>query len=155
MYIFDSNSFNEMSKIYPSRFPSFWTKIDEYIKNGSIISVKEAYEEVTRGADQDDFLDWVKNNKAIFLAPSQQETFFVVEIFETKNFRDMVRKKQLFEGKPVADPFLIASAKVREGIVVTEERYRKNSAKIPTICEHFGIKTLNLEGFMTQENWLF
>ena len=155
MYIFDSNSFNEMSKIYFSRFPSFWLKMDEYINKGIILSVKEAYEEVTSGADQNEFLDWVQINKGIFTAPRLDEAKFIAQMFATKNFKDMVRKKQLLEGKPVADPFIIASAKIRNGVVVTEERGKKNSAKIPTICEHFKIPVVNLEGFMTQEKWSF
>lgn len=144
-----------MSKIYISRFPSFWKKMDEYVNEGKIISVKEAYKEVTNGADEDDFLAWIKDHRAIFKPPDNKEAQFVAEIFKTKNFRDSIRKRELLKGTPVADPFIIASAKIRNGTVVTEERYKLNSAKIPTVCEYFGIKVINFETFMTLEKWSF
>ena len=52
---------------------------------------------------------------------------------------------------PVADPFVIALAKVRDGCVVTEETMRPNAAKVPNVCEHFGIEYTNVEGFMNKE----
>lgn len=129
--------------------------MNDYVAAGKIISVKEAFSEVTDGSDQVAFLDWVISHKNIFLKPSPGETVFIAEIFRTKNFKDMIRKKQLPEGKPVADPFIISSAKIKGYTVVTEERGKPNSAKIPTVCTFYNIPVLNLEGFMTQEGWTF
>jgi hypothetical protein len=56
---------------------------------------------------------------------------------------------------PVADPFVIACAKIRGGTVVTEERLKPNAARIPNICQHFGIPCTNLEGFMQLMGWNF
>jgi len=55
----------------------------------------------------------------------------------------------------VADPFVIALAKARDGCVVTEETMRPNAAKIPNVCEHFGIEYAKLEGVMNKEAWTF
>jgi hypothetical protein len=44
----------------------------------------------------------------------------------------------------------IASARVRGGCVVTEEANKPNAAKIPNVCEHFGIHWTNVEGFWKQ-----
>ena len=30
-----------------------------------------------------------------------------------------------------------------------------NAAKIPNVCDHFGIPCVNLEGFMAKEKWEF
>jgi hypothetical protein len=50
---------------------------------------------------------------------------------------------------------VIAKAKVVGGCVVTQEKKKPQAAKIPNVCEHFGIHCVNLEGFMEQENWTF
>ena len=39
--------------------------------------------------------------------------------------------------------------------VVTQESERPHAAKIPNICEHFGVDWTNLKGFMERENWSF
>ena len=67
----------------------------------------------------------------------------------------MIRKKERLQGKPVADPFVIAKAKSLGGSVVTEERWKENSANIPNVCEYFGISCINLEEFMKKEDWTF
>lgn len=155
MYVFDSNSLIALSNFYPSRFPTLWNKIDNYVLSHRIISVREAWKEVTNTSDRNDFDTWINNNKAIFKVASAQEAKFVAEILQTKNFKDIIRKKQLLTGMPVADPFIIASARINNFTVITEESYRQNSAKIPNICRHFQIPYLNLQGFMEQENWIF
>jgi len=68
----------------------------------------------------------------------------------------LIRKKEQLQGKPVADPFVIAKAQaLAEGCVVTQEIKKPNAAKIPNVCEHFGIPCLNLEAFMENEKWRF
>ncbi|MCZ6821218.1 MAG: DUF4411 family protein [Calditrichaeota bacterium] len=63
--------------------------------------------------------------------------------------------KQRLKGTPVADPFVIASARIRQACVVTEEGKKKNAARIPNVCEYFGVDCTNLEGFMERERWRF
>ena len=59
------------------------------------------------------------------------------------------------EGLPVADPFVIARAKVASGVVVTQEQFKDNAPQIPNVCQYFGIKYVDLEGFMEGEGWEF
>ena len=79
----------------------------------------------------------------------------VAEIFKVTHYQAMIRKKERLKGKPVADPFVIAKAKVCNGWVVTREKWKENSAQIPNVCEHFGVPCMNLEGFMKKEGWTF
>jgi len=67
----------------------------------------------------------------------------------------MIRKQERLKGKPVADPFVIARAKILDACVVTQEKNTENAAKIPNVCDHFGIDCINLEGFMKKESWTF
>jgi len=83
------------------------------------------------------------------------ELQFVATIFQNPHFHGLISKKQLLRGDPVADPFVIACAKVRGGTVVTEERLNPNGARIPNVCEHFNVSCINLEKFMDQQKWSF
>ena len=59
--------------------------------------------------------------------------------------------------RSIADPFVIAVAKIRRLSVVTGEKRRGNPArpKIPDVCEAYGIKYLNLLELMKGEVWKF
>jgi hypothetical protein len=63
--------------------------------------------------------------------------------------------KARLTGTPVADPFVIACAAVRNGAVVTEEKFKQNAAKIPNVCAHFQVDCIDLEGFMRAVVWSF
>lgn len=68
----------------------------------------------------------------------------------------MIRRRELLQGGSVADPFVVARAKcLGDGCVVTTEKYSPNAAKIPNVCEHFGVDCTNLEEFMEREKWRF
>lgn len=81
---------------------------------------------------------------------------FVAQIFEVRHFQTLIKLQERLRGKPVADPFVIAKARVIEnGCVVTTEKEKKNAAQIPNVCDHFQIQHMNLETFMQEENWTF
>lgn len=80
---------------------------------------------------------------------------FVQEIFKIEHFQIIISRKNLLLGRPVADPFVIAKAKIIDGTVVTNEANRPNGAKIPNICERFNVKCVDLEKFMEIEKWSF
>ena len=156
MYVFDTNSLSVILKhYYPERFPSLWTKLDEMLTNGDINLVRESYNEIMRLNAKDRPALWAKENRHIFSTPSADELQFVNEIFAVRHFQQLVEKKKILSGSPVADPFVIAKARFEGAIVVTEETYKENAAKIPNVCEHFGIECINLEEFMQRENWRF
>ncbi len=123
------------------------------IEKQSIISVKEVARELGR---QDDGLSkWVKHHKGFFHEPSQGEMIFVGKIFAVPHFQSLIKKQERLKGNPVADPFVIAKAKMLNGCVVTTEKLKPNAAKIPNVCRHFKIKCISLEKFMAEEQWSF
>jgi len=155
IYVFDSDALIELFKhYYHSRFPTLWERFDNLVLAGHIISVREVSNEIMQW--DDNLAVWAKKNKNIFPASSAEELRFVTEIFRRKHFQANIRKKVRLKGKPVADPFVIAKAKiVQNGCVVTQEIFKQNGAKIPNICEAFRIPYINLEGFMEEEDWKF
>ena len=76
-------------------------------------------------------------------------------ILQIPAFLNLVREKQRLKGKPVADPFVIASAREAKGSVVTEESAKPTGSRIPNVCSHFKISCVNLQLFMKNENWTF
>lgn len=155
LYVFDTNCFIVLGHYFPERFPSFWNNINTFIKNGSIISTREVFNELIEKGNKEFLDEWIKTNKHIFQIPTSEELQFVKEIFSIPHFQQLVKEKQRLKGTPVADPFVIALAKVHNACVVTEESNKKNAARIPNVCDHFEIDCTNLEGFMKRENWTF
>lgn len=156
IYVFDNNSMRVISHYYPERFPTFWRQFDAAVAESSVFSVREVYNELINwGAAQEWFLRWLKRHRSMFVVPEPKETLFVAEIFKVPHFQALVGGTQQLKGQPVADPFLIACAKVRGGTVVTEEGKKLNAAKIPNVCEHFEVPCTNVEGFLTASGWQF
>jgi hypothetical protein len=154
-YVFDSGPLIDLFRhYYPERFPSLWEKFHALVSDGKIISVKEVYNEID--IREDALATWAKDQKDKFFSPSTvEELRFVTEIFKVRHFQSMIRNKERLYGKPVADPFVIARAKILKIPVVTTEAFKDNAVGIPNVCKHFSISCINTEEFMQKENWSF
>jgi hypothetical protein len=153
IYVFDSSTLIHLFRYYyRNRFPSLWAKFDEAVVAQQIICVREVLKEVDQGSDS--LSKWAKDHPHFFPESAPQELVFIARIFAEPQFLALVRSQQMLQGKPVADPFVIAKAKLLNGCVVTQES-RTKAARIPKVCEYFKIACLDLEGFMEKENWTF
>ena len=154
-YVFDTNGFRVLGNYYPDQFPTFWRQFNQAVINRQIISVKEVHRELESQV-QPPLSNWVKDHKGIFIPPpptrrrGSSHLFFQLNIFET-----LVRVQNRLTGIPCADPFVIAKAESIDGCVVTEETLKPNAAKIPNVCEHYGVDCTNLQGLMEREGWTF
>jgi hypothetical protein len=156
MYVFDTNSLSIVLKhYYPDRFPSLWEKFNKLIAEKKILLVRETYNEIMRLDAKSPLVEWAEMNRALFSEPSAEEMEFVTQIFAVRHFQSLIEKKKILQGKPVADPFVIAKAKIENATLVTEEDFKDNAAKIPNVCKHFKVPYTNLEGFMNREGWKF
>jgi len=154
IYVFDSGPLIDLFRhFYPQRFPSLWASFDALASAQKIISVREVFNEIK--GHEDRLTDWAKKHRNFFVQPANDELGFVAEIFKIAHFQTLIRKKERLQGNPVADPFVIAKAKILSGCVVTQEKLKENAAKIPNVCEHFNISYIDFEGFMEKENWIF
>ena len=154
IYVFDTNSFSEMSSYFPDVFPAFWARFDQAVTAGEITSTREVLRELNN-VSQNHVLDWCNLNKAIFAMPDATETAFIPRIFAVRHFQQLIGTKQLLRGTPVADPFIIARAKVLGGTVVSEESPKPNAPNIPAVCQHFGVPCMKLGDFMRAKRWTF
>ncbi len=155
IYVFDTSSLSALKHFYPVIFKSIWTGLDDLVQQQKLISTREVWNEMERGNPDQHTNEWLKSRKEIFTTPSAAELQFVAQIFQIPHFQGLIGQKQRLTGAPVADPFVIACAKVKNGTVVTEEQFKPEAAKIPNVCQHFNVPCIDLETFMQQQGWSF
>lgn len=155
IYVFDTSSIRSLQHFYPSVFKTIWDGLDGLVQQQNLISTREVWNELERQNVSADVLAWAKQNKQIFITPNAAELQFVAQIFQIQHFQSLIGEQQRLKGTPVADPFVIACAKIKGATVVTEEQLKPNAAKIPNVCAHFNVPCIDLERFMQQQGWTF
>ncbi len=163
-YVLDTGFFIRSREYYPETFPSFWKKLGYLVLSEKISSVVEVKKELEKyGGEQEHLLEWIKQNKNIFTKPNEKEQNNVRKVFSTNNFRNLINKRRILDGKPFADPFVIAKVMIEESTVITTEKFAKKdkkgkiqgSPKIPDVCIYFGVRCLTPQEFMKEQNWKF
>lgn len=152
MYVFDTNVFISLGLYYPKRFPTIWENIDSLVATGKLVSVREVRRELENNCSSEHILKWVQKNRKIFRIPTNEECLIVSDIFKKNQYIGFVKRQNILKGMPVADPFIIAAAKVKGFIVVTQESNKSKGARIPTACKDFNVECIDLEGFLEKEN---
>ncbi len=150
-YVIDTNIFIRLREYPDDVFATLWSSIEEMIVEGRISSVSEVYKELTKSDGK--MTEWAKGHKEIFEKPTLEEQKVVMAILQ--EFPLLIKEKNRLTGDPEADPFVIAKAIVEQRIVVTMERLKPQAPKMPNVCEHFGVRYLDLLGFFRNEGWKF
>jgi hypothetical protein len=122
----------------PDVFPTLWTKLDQLVSAGEIVSSEEVYVELERKAD--DLHGWVKARKEM-LVPLTAE----VQEAAAGLLSEYPRLVDTLRGRSKADPFVIATAMQIEGaVVVTGEiaTGRLDKPRIPDVCRARGINCI-------------
>ena len=150
-FVLDTNIISEtLRNLKPqSVFKNIWGALEEGIESGHIISVDEVYRELGNWeqAKNSEMWEWLKANKKAFQATTNEEGQIVAEIYKHPKFREGIKEKSMRTGTPEADAFLVAKTKNTNGILVTQEKYRNHSAKIPNICEEFDVLYVDRDNF--------
>ena len=156
-YSLDTNTLSQIYRFYyKDRFPSFWVAFNKLVSSGRASSVSEVEAELRGAIGLSAAAQELKRlNQGFFSLPSSSEQEFIAEIFGVPHFLNLISAKAIAKGTPVADPFVIAKAASFSLCVVTEEVHRPNAARIPNVCDHFGIECINLEQLMQREGWRF
>jgi len=154
-YVFDTAPlWTLFQNFYPRRFPTLWQNFDDLIAQGRIVSTREVSREIAN-CPVERLRDWADNNGEVFTVPIAVEGAFVARIYGVPHFQQNIERQKLLKGGVLADPFVVAKAAAIEGTVVTMELAKENGAKIPNICNHFGVGCMHLEDFMEAEGWTF
>ncbi|WNY26769.1 DUF4411 family protein [Methanolapillus ohkumae] len=156
IYVFDTSIISQLFRNYYSEtFPGLWKKVNEYVLDGKIISVSEAKNELLQHNNLPKMTNWIHKNSGIFLEPIPEEFNFIAELFKKPAGRQLINRKNILEGLPAADPFIIAKAYSIKGTVVTTEKFKENAPKIPNICQEYSVPCFSLQNFFKKEKWIF
>jgi hypothetical protein len=149
IYIIDTCVFRHIfGHVYRTVIPEVWDSLEQMLTSGEVVSVKEAYKELELQFSKDGkIISWLKKYKSAFSNPTNEEAMIVSQIYMNRNFQNGIQEKNILQGMPVADPFLIAKAKVLGATVVTREKIKPNAAKVPNICEQFEVAYIGEEEF--------
>ena len=154
MYVFDNSPLSNLFKhFYRGRFPTLWQNFEALVSRDVVTSTREVKRELDQYAHADQ--NWIRQYSQIFSTPTTAELEIIRRIYAIKHFQQNIESKKLQRGGLNADPFVVAKAAVYSGTVVTLESFRPNGAKIPNICQHFGIACIDLEQFMEEQGWKF
>ena len=140
-YVIDACSLINASKNYnmsKKTFARIWEILDTLVANGGLISNSEILDELK----DDDISAWGKAHKEAFLPLTYEVQKKTTEILA--KYPDMI--KITTRGSSNADPFLIATAILENGIVVTDE----GTSGIPRICNLEGVSWMNLTSFLNE-----
>jgi hypothetical protein len=154
-FVLDTNVFIVLTHFYPSSFPTLWARLDELVLDGTIVSVREVYNELKQSNDSGFLQEWIDERKHIFARPSNAELLMVRRILAVPHFQTLIGVKAVLKGTPVADPFVVAAAKIKGGTVVTQEKLKPTAARIPNVCDHFEVPCMDLQTFMRERGWTF
>jgi hypothetical protein len=120
------------------------------IKADALIAPEEVLREIEK--KEDELHKWAKARERMFHPLDE-----AVQRATTEILTEFPRLVDSEKERNRADPFVIALAKVRGCPVVTGEKAAgtKDRPKIPMVCDHFGVRHLNLLGLIREAKWKF
>lgn len=156
IYAIDTNVVMDwQARYFPTDvFPSLVSRVDVLIGEGRWLLPEIVLEELN-AVGTAELIAWAKARPAI-LVPLPE---LLAEALAIQNrFPGLKDPKAEYEE---ADAYVIALAKLRNGVVVTQEtpasekRNPKRTHFIPDVCRELGLPCISLLGLMRRENWTF
>ena len=152
LYSFDTSSLlnGRRDLLPPSTFPTLWANLEAMITAGAIRCVDLVRDELA--VREDEVHQWAMAQDNLFLPLTADVQTAVREVLHEHQ-----RIIGIGSGRSGADPFVIALARARDGVVVTEETLSRNltKPKIPDVCDAMGIRRLTLLQFVQEQGWIF
>ena len=145
IYVIDACALIDAARNYNMSKKSFshiWAALDDLIQNGELISSTEIMDELK----DDDLKAWAKQHKECFLPLTRDVQAKTTEVLT--QFPTLIKIRST--GNSNADPFLIATAALQGGTIVTNERLgdsKTKDYKIPNVCQALNIPYMNLHTF--------
>ncbi len=145
IYVIDACALIDASKNYPlgkKTFQGIWEKIADMFDEGSLISSSEILDEIK----DKDIADWLIQYKSNFLPIDEQIQKTTKEVL--KKFPNMININKNKKSSSNGDPFLVATAIEKNGVIVTNEK--NGMYKIPAVSKDFNVETINLIQFIDE-----
>lgn len=146
VYVIDACALIDAAKEYnmsKKTFSPIWEAFDELISNGRLITSVEIQDELK----DDDLIAWAKKHKEFFVPLTKEIQEQVYEVL--KRYPTLIKMKSTSNSN--GDPFLVATAIVKNGCIITNERLgdeKSGDYHIPNVCKGFDIPYMNLHAFL-------
>lgn len=146
VYVIDACALIDASHNYNMAKKSFshiWEAFDNLMQQGQLISSAEILDELK----DEDLKTWAKQRRECFLPLTQDIQSKTGEILA--RFPNLIKMRSIANSN--ADPFLIATAALKGGVVVTNEKLGDEKTKdhrIPNVCQAMNIPYINLHSFL-------
>jgi predicted nucleic acid-binding protein len=149
-YILDTSVFIQAYRSYYhfDIAPGFWSALIQHASTGVLLSIDRVKDEIDRG--KDDLTQWANSHFHGWF-----ESTAVDDVFAT--YREVIQwakaqsqyidaAKDEFAGAKNADAWVVAYAKAKGCVVVTQEKsapQSKSTVKIPDVCNAFGVTPID------------
>lgn len=150
MYVIDTSIWIRIGRHHPPDiFIGLWQQIDQAIFDGIICSPEEVLHELEKGSDG--LASELSKRNGLFLPldqPTQKAVQDVLCVCPSLADHEGERNR--------ADPFVVATAKLLSGTVVTGERARNGPTgrhRIPDACNQVGVLSIDWFGFLREVQW--
>ncbi|MEY8420870.1 DUF4411 family protein [Oscillospiraceae bacterium 44-5] len=146
IYVIDACALIDAAQHYNMSKKSFahiWTTFEQMIQCGELISSTEVLDELK----DDDLKIWAKRHQECFLPLTKDIQLKTSEVLA--QFPNLIRIRSTANSN--ADPFLIATAVLYGGSIVTNEKLgdmKTLDCKIPNVCQILKIPYMNLHTFL-------
>lgn len=142
-YVIDACSLIDAAHSYNMKKKSFsyiWDKFGSEIDNGNLLSSIEIFDELK----DKDLANWAKRYKHAFAPLTREIQEKTTEILD--KYPALIKMKSHKNSN--GDPFLIATAIIYDGVVVTNEGTKSNG--IPAVCQGLGVEYMNLSQYLDE-----
>ncbi len=138
------------NRYYPPKvFPTVWERPEELASRGVIIATEEVMRELEK--QDDEVYRWVKDQPNMVVPIDDQiqiEVSFILNAYP--------RLVNTQRNRSQADPFVIALARIVDGVVVSGEGRRSlKNPKVPDVCDDMGIPHMRLVDLLSQQGFTF
>ena len=151
VYCLDTSSLLEgYNRLYPPEvFFQLWINIEQLIQDKRVVAPQLVYAELAK--KDDNVFAWAKARKQMFMPIDIDQisvTYVIAREFPVLGTSLLARDS--------ADPFVIALARSKNYLVVTEEKGEsERRPKIPQICRRLDVPHINFLGMVRAEGWRF
>jgi hypothetical protein len=133
---------------YPADvFPGVWAALDHLIAMRQLVASEMVLEELKRKSDE--VSAWSLVRREMFVDMDEAQSTEAQKI--VRQYRRLIDERK---GRNQADPFVIALAKLRGMVCVTEEDFGSaTKVRIPYVCEELSVEYTNLVGLLRREGY--
>ena len=150
-YVMDTSFFLDLWKENDGAFPKhifvgIWEALGRGIASGHVVAPNSVREEL-RDTNDSRLKEWVSDHAQMFFSFDEAQLVSVIEI--VRKFPGYAR-----EARNLADPQVVALARVRGLAVLTSERradFLGKNPKMPNVCEAFDVGWHDVRSYCTTE----